>query len=184
MTKHATLAHAAYLITFNPKFRYPFFHEDVLCHILATVIRSSQNIKDYVLIGYKINPDHVHILLRCGGKNNLSKIVQSIKRISSTRINQIRTRGTEDERKNLEWSLELEALYQVLVLKYDGLINVPFPLFDWQDGFDDRYITSRRHLKTVIAYLRKQAHKHHLHEEKYLFVSKVIPGDIRYPGEM
>ncbi|NND08269.1 MAG: hypothetical protein HKN87_17970 [Saprospiraceae bacterium] len=40
-------------------------------------------------MGYKINPQHIHLLLKVGKAYNISQVMHSIKRVSSDKINQI-----------------------------------------------------------------------------------------------
>lgn len=178
--KRLYIPNAAYHVTFNPKYRIPYFREDVFSFILARVIHEGQCYKDYTLIAYKINPEHVHLLLKCNTEFNISMIIQHVKRISSLHIKMLMSRGTEDERVDFKWTNELESLYAMLVLKYGSVMNIPYPMFAWQPGFNDVIIRSRRHLMMTINYLRKQAQIHNLADNIHLFVASEIPAGIAF----
>ena len=105
--KRIYIPHAVYHITFNPKFRIPYFTEDIFSCILGKVIFNAQELKDYILIAYKINPEHVHLVIKCGEKYNVSEIIHCSKHVSAVKINQVITKDTEEERFKLLWNEDM-----------------------------------------------------------------------------
>ena len=83
MSRRLHFQNAAYMLTICTDYRYPFFKEDIFCNIFLDILSDFQEKKSYNVIGYKINPEHIHIILKPFGKYNISQIMQSVKRISS-----------------------------------------------------------------------------------------------------
>ena len=179
--KRIYIPNAVYHVTFNTKFRIPYFTEDIFSCILGNVIFNAQDLKDYFLIAYKINPEHVHLLLKCGAAFNLSEVVHSIKRVSAVKIDQVITKDTEDERLKLSWTEEQLVYARSFWLKYGTPSGFPFPLFKWQDGFDDVIMRSRQQITQVKRYIRNQAAHHDLKENTHLYFSPVEPDGMIFP---
>lgn len=53
-----------YFITTNTKDRYPYFEEDVLCNLLVLHLELCVLLYYINIYAYKINPEHVHLLLQ------------------------------------------------------------------------------------------------------------------------
>jgi REP element-mobilizing transposase RayT len=68
-----------YFVTTNTYLSYPYFENDILCELLVEEIMLCREMKKFKLFGYKINPEHVHILMQPDIKFNISKIMHSIK---------------------------------------------------------------------------------------------------------
>lgn len=182
MPKRIHIKKAAYHITTNSQNRFPYFEEDIFCNIFIDCIANYQKIKSFELIGFKINPDHSHIILQPMGNYNVSQIMQSIKRTSSSQINQIiHTQYKTNPYKKLEWTEKLKLYNRMFIRKNNYGIH-EFPLFKWQEGFDDQLIRDSTQLKETIFYLTKQAVKHELKENKFLYISDIIPTDIVFIG--
>jgi REP element-mobilizing transposase RayT len=79
--KRIYLSNAAYLVTTNPKGRIPYFQEEALVDLLSYTIDECIQLKDAVLIGFKINPDHIHLIIQVRKKFNISQVMHSIKRV-------------------------------------------------------------------------------------------------------
>ena len=157
-------------VTFNPKFRRPYFEEDIYSLILSNVLDSGQSLKCYDLIAYKINPDHIHVLIKVWGRFNLRSILHHVKRVSSVRLNVVRSYGTEDERPNHALDPELEMCHNLLAAKYGSIDQVPHPLFQWQSGFNKTTILSVEQYRATVAYIKRQAIHHQLKHNHFLYV--------------
>ena len=183
MHRRIHIKKAAYHITTNCDGRFPFFEEDIFCNILIDAIERCKEIKPFELIAFKINPDHSHILLQPTGDFNISQIMQNIKRISSNHINQIiHFNHEENPFKRLKWTDALWQYNQMFIRKnnYEGIHG--FPKFQWQENFDDQLVRAPQELETKIRYIKKQAKKHELKENKFLFVAEAMSADIVYIG--
>ena len=66
-----------YFITTNTHNSYPYFKDFKLCDVLKADIHLTQQLKNFILFSYKINPDHIHILLKPSNKENVSEILRS-----------------------------------------------------------------------------------------------------------
>jgi len=183
MKKRIYVKNAPYFLTTNTNNRYPFFEEDIFCNILIDVLAKCQKIKPFSLIGFKINPDHCHIILQPTGKFNISQIMHSIKRISSDQINQIICfSNKENPFTKLKWDERLILFNQCFIRKNNYGVH-EFPKFKWQASFDDQLIKSSEQLINTINYTKDQWKHHDLKENKFLYINKNLPSDLVFVGE-
>ena len=184
MSKRIHIKCAAYLITSNTQGRVPFFQEDIFSNIFIDDLAHCQKIKPFNLIGFKINPDHVHIILQPMGKFNISQIMHNIKKTSSLHINQImHSIFPNSPYEKFEWTPNLMFYSRCFKRKYNYKGIHSYPAFDWQKGFDDQLIRTRKELKDSVHYLDKQVIKHNLPENKFLYHADSIPTDIVFIGK-
>ncbi len=182
--KRLYIKKAAYFITTNPQFRLAFFSEDLISEIFAYNLFECAALKDAFLIGYKINPDHVHILVQVGSQYNISEVVHSIKRITTIKINQILSfKNCGETHRVFQWTPSQINFRNKFLQKYGSENHHDFPLFKWQAGFNDQLIRSKLGLNIRIAYLKKQQERHSLNDNKWLYISPTIPNDIIFVGE-
>lgn len=171
---------APYFITFNVKTKFSFFHEDVFCNILIDVLSKTTSLKEYNLIGYKINPDHCHLIIQPTGIFNISKIMHSIKRNSSQGINMLVTHEIEDELyQSYHWTSSMLQYRRNFKRKYNYEFH-DFPKFEWQSSFDDVLLKTRNDLQIRIEYLQKQWLKHDLPENKFLYICPELPKNLKF----
>jgi len=173
---------SAYLVTTNPKGRYPYFKYSALCRLFTSVLKTSEYRKDFRTIGYKLNPDHIHILLQVRSKYNISEVVHNIKRVSSIAFNKLLDfTDSAIQDKIPENEMMLNQLKQDFVQEV-GSERFEIPLFKWGKDFDDRLIRSKNQLTRAISYLKKQSKKHDLTEDCWLCIND-IPCDIRFDSK-
>lgn len=67
-----------YFITTNTELGYPFFNEDIFCEVFVDVLSFSKQLKGFELLAYKINPNHVHLLIQPGIETH-SEIMRCLK---------------------------------------------------------------------------------------------------------
>jgi putative transposase len=80
------MVHFITIDTFN---RIMLFQEDILCRIIIDNLIFYREKYGFKLLGYVIMPNHVHLLIQlCGKHNNISKVMQDIKKFSSIQIAQ------------------------------------------------------------------------------------------------
>ncbi|MCB0667282.1 MAG: transposase, partial [Saprospiraceae bacterium] len=119
-----------YLTTTNTWQRYPFFANEILCQILGSCIEEVLPNKDCLLIGYKINPEHTHLIVKTGTNFSISQVMQAIKRISSLRINQMsHLHAANNPYENLSWTDHLKDLCDQF---YGNKMQPRLPPFKWQ----------------------------------------------------
>ncbi len=175
---------AAYLVTTNPINRISYFEEDALAMILQETIFQSCAIKGAVAIAFKINPDHLHLIVQVGEKCNISNVMQSIKRMSSININQVLDYGREGSHYlTRRWHGELLVSLKRFLERYGPRNLHEYPLFRWQPSFHDRLIRTKDDLNRTIEYLRIQHIKHKLNHNKWLYVCDVPPVEMVFVGE-
>ena len=179
---------AIYFITTKTYNSYPYFEEDIFCRLLVQEIYLTQKYKKFDLIAYKINPDHVHFLMKPGCEFNYSQIMQFLKGKFSQNLNKIigfsQTGNIVKIREDIEQcSLSIRNLEKsILVLKNEFLIkhgrNHDFPVFKWQKSFHFHIIKYKKELLYHIEYIKKQHEKHGLSENKYCFVDEKLAGKL------
>jgi REP element-mobilizing transposase RayT len=172
---------AAYHLTTNTNVRLPFFDEDVFSSVLANTIEETLPLKNAELIGYKINPEHLHLLVKVQYEFTVSQIMHSIKRVSATRINQILSYQLDDNPyRYLSWNQFLTIQRDIFCKKYGYSNPHEYPKFQWQIGFDDQLIRTPTQLMNTISYLRKQSVKHDIKTNAWLFIANPLPTGIRF----
>ncbi len=87
--KRIYIKNAIYFITTNVDEPLFLFKEDLFCELFVEDLKFCREIKQFNIFGYKVNPDHIHLLIQPTGKYNYSEIMQNLKRVSSLHINQI-----------------------------------------------------------------------------------------------
>jgi REP element-mobilizing transposase RayT len=173
---------AAYHLTTCTQRSYPYFLEDIFCNALIDVIANSMKIKQFNLLGFKINPDHVHLSLQPTGRFSLSEIMHNIKRISSVYINLILCFDLANSQyREFELPDNIKIYRQCFQRKYSR--GHEFPPFDWQDGFDDQLIRSENQLQNTLGYIEKQALHHDLSDNHFLYINPIIPANLVFIGE-
>ena len=80
---------AAYSVTTVTKERKPLFVDRKLCRILLVNIEYHKTIFDYMVLGYCLMPDHLHLILRPGNRFNLSYVMQMIKGGFARKVNKL-----------------------------------------------------------------------------------------------
>ncbi len=183
MSKRIYVKGAAYHLTTCCQNKYPYFQEDIFCNVLIDVMANSMKIKQFNLLGFKINPDHVHLSLQPIGKFNISEIMHNIKRISAVHINLILCFNLADSQyRDFELPPNIKFYRRCFQRKYSQRGH-EFPSFDWQDDFDDQIIRTPNQLQNTLGYIEKQALHHNLPNNHFLFINDTIPDDLVFIGE-
>jgi REP element-mobilizing transposase RayT len=158
-----------YFITTNTCDSYPYFEYDILCDLFVEELSLCREVKTFELYAYKINPEHVHLLLQPGKRFNVSKIMQAVKKNFSQDSNKLL--GHEP---NAEGTNSNSRLRCVDLSKYRGKIKGKIPKFKWQKSYHDHIIRSRQDFYNHLKYIQNQWIKHDLPENKYCFVSQEV----------
>jgi len=174
-----------YFITINVQNKTPFFENDVFCDLLVEEIRLAKKLKRFLLYGFVIMPEHVHLLIHPGEEYNISKVMQFIKRHFSRAMNyinghknrfpegdigQCRLRGGGDRFQKINGSL-----VQDLIRQFDEYVekikikiqanNETFPFFRWQKSFHDHIIRHQHDFDHHLNYILINPVKHHVCED-------------------
>jgi putative transposase len=175
--KRFYLDDALYFITTNTYRRDPYFNEDIFCELLIDEINLCMDMKHCNLIGYKINPDHVHLLIKPGNNFNYSMIMRCIKLQFSRDINSIIKGDIPECRLNgYQDSYNLQRRYDIINYRYyhDTIMKMvvcPIPLFKWQKSFHYHINENERDYCNHLYYLQHQWIKHGLKENKWLYIA-------------
>lgn len=160
-----------YHIVWSTKRTRPLLLEDIFCNVLIDCIDYFSENKGYMTIAYKINPDHIHLVIKVGEEFNVSDIVHSLKRNSSFEINKIVLAQQGDGDSDRLKFIGNDLLYATMLgRKYGGNQNLILPKFSWNKGFNETYIWSKSQFANTIQYVLKQSHKHGLPENHFCFV--------------
>lgn len=79
-----------YFVTTVTKERTPLFRDERLARILLVTIEYHKTVFDYLVYGYCLMPDHLHLLLLPRGSFTLSYIMKMIKGSFARKINKLR----------------------------------------------------------------------------------------------
>ncbi|HEX9917089.1 MAG TPA: transposase [candidate division Zixibacteria bacterium] len=85
--KRFYVENSVYFITTKTYDSFPYFDEEILCNLLIDSLKYSQKKKSFKIFGYKINPDHIHLLIQSNNEHNYSKIMHNVKRNFSHNAN-------------------------------------------------------------------------------------------------
>ena len=82
-----------YALTTVTKDRAPLFKDRKFCRILLVTIEYHKTIFDFLVHGFCVMPDHLHLLLTPQGKFNVSFIMKMIKGSFARKINKLAGRN-------------------------------------------------------------------------------------------
>lgn len=174
--KRYYIDNAIYFITTVTYDRYPWFKEDLLCRLFIDDLELCAAIKNFTIIGYKINPEHVHLMIQPKEKHDFSEIMRSLKTNFSRNANMVMASGMFKTGKKMQNNssgsrYRLQKYMQMFEEKHPG-IN-PYPPFKWQLSFHDHIIRDSDDLNNHIRYLEYQWIKHELKENRWLWIAQV-----------
>jgi len=87
--KRIYIKDVSYFVTFYTKNRYPYFKETILCDLFLENLKECKKLKEFLLFGWVIVYEHIHLLIQPDGKWNISEIMHSLKRHTSRNINYV-----------------------------------------------------------------------------------------------
>ncbi len=168
--KRIYVENGIYFITTNTKDRYPYFENDILCELFVLQIEACKILHNAKIHGYKINPEHVHLLIQTGEQYSISDVMKSLKKQFSHNANKI----LKYEKQNLsdEWKENeiVNKINEFVKQNTNEINNIPLPKFQWQSSYHDHLIRDDRDLYFHLEYIRKQWIKHQLPENKWCHI--------------
>lgn len=192
--KRFYVEHAVCFITTNTYQSHPHFNEPILCDLFLEDLLFCRKIKGFEIYAYKINPDHIHLLLQPDGKYNYSDIIGSLKRnfsrdcnilinggnfIRKNNANQNTNNEGEDsnprrlsDRQLMEHIEKMSELQKQFLQKYSK--NRYSPRFRWQPSFHDHIIRGKKDFYFHLKYIENQWIKHKLPENRYCFIDESV----------
>ena len=174
--KRYYIENAIYFITTNTYNGYPYFENDILCELFAHELNWCKQIQQFKTHGYKINPDHIHLLIQPIGKYNYSEIIRSLKTNFSRDANRIM--GYNNSFKHLKARSrdlaftdceKLVRAYQNQFIK-KCCFNHNIPQFKRQSSFHDHIIRNDFDYFQHLKYIQNQWIKHKLPINKWCWV--------------
>jgi REP element-mobilizing transposase RayT len=184
-----------YFITTNTFNSFPYFENDILCQLFEKELEFCRKLFGFEIYAYKINPDHIHLLICPGNNHNYSAIMQFVKRHFTRNCNIVmdvdespgkgdnghcrlyKQMALSEKYNNL---LPMIKRFDIEVLKMRDRFFTEFgpaidiPRFKWQKSFHYHCIANGKDLMNHIQYIQKQSSKHKLNKNRHCFVDKLI----------
>ena len=170
---------AIYFVTICVQDRFPFFKEEMLCDLLIEELKLCKILKQFLLFGFVVLSDHIHLLIQPNNEHNISEIIRSLKINYSRNINNIiktpegavtspRLRGI-----GLNYLNKILPKYQNQFIQKYGTKQFQFPKFQWQKSFFDHYIRNDNDFENHLEYIWRNPEKHGMTDnfEKYQYSS-------------
>ena len=174
--KRYYIDNAIYFITTNTHNGYPYFVDDILCELFVYELNWCKQIQKFKIHGYKINPEHIHLLIQPSGKYNYSETIHALKRNSSRNTNIVL--GYDNSFPQLKAGLinpaferHIDLLHKLrnqFVTKYGFNHNIP--QFKWQSSFYDHIIRNDFDYFQHLKYIKNQWVKHKLPKNKWCWI--------------
>ncbi len=190
--KRYVIEGAIYFITTNTCDRIKYFNDDILCDLFVEDVKLTQLLKHFNIFAYKINPEHIHMLVQPKGNVTYFEIMRSLKTNFSRNANRVMgydpnfpphatlpdanagslyhaKAGSRDPAFNpIEYSHRIDVYRQRFITVHG--IDSPYPKFEWQSSYYDHIIRNRRDFAAHVAYIERQWIKHKLSENKYCYI--------------
>lgn len=183
-----------FAITTNTINRYPYFNNEILCHLLIQEINLCTIIHNVYIYACKINPEHLHLLIKPYGKTNYSQFMFSFKKNFSYDANLVLgfnsygrgivpsmemppalgaqpvTRLARGKKHISIYNHELSVqLFRDMFIQKHG-IDHTMPRYAWQKSYYIHRITDDHDFINQLRYIEKQYIKHGLEKNKWCFV--------------
>jgi len=185
--KRIYIPEAVYSITTNTYNSFPFFENDLLCELFVKDLQFTKQLKSFDVFGYKINPEHIHLLIQPTGEANYSQIMRSLKTNFARNANYIlgyndllisdECKARSRDRALHVHTNSLLAFHDIFMKKHGP--NHRFPKFVWQKSYHDHIIRDKSDYFAHLKYIQKQWVKHELSENKFCFTTQKLP-DLSY----
>jgi REP element-mobilizing transposase RayT len=85
--KRIVFEDACYFVTFYTKHRFPYFKESIFCDLFVENLRLCKQLKGFLLYGWVVIYEHIHLMIQPNNKYNISDVMQFLKRHTSRNIN-------------------------------------------------------------------------------------------------
>jgi REP element-mobilizing transposase RayT len=151
--------------------------------LLIDEIEICQVLKKCEFLAYKINPEHIHLIVHISLKGDLSEIMRSLRANFSRNANRILGKNkipdkllinhlpAEKEMLN-EHISKLKLYREQFLSRANNTIKIP--TFRWQSSFRDHVIRGRKEIVLYRKYIQKQSQKHNLKHNRWLWISRKI----------
>jgi len=166
-----------YFITTNTYQSFPFFSRDIFCELFIAELELCQKLKGFTVYGYKINPQHIHLLIQTGEKFDFSNVMHFLKRNFSQNANKMV--GDVHQRRRCA-SSPLMSAFDDIVEKYKRQFTAKYgihhkiPPFKWQKSFHFHVVNNQKDFTNHLRYIDNQWIKHELKENKFCFIAPTL----------
>ncbi len=174
--KRYYIKNAIYFIITNTFKGYPYFENDILCELLVYEIEICKQLQKFKIHGYKINPEHIHILVQPNHEYNYSTIIRSLKTNFSRDANRVLGYNNSSIMpKARSRNLAFDNVHEIFHKCQNQFIsqvgkNHNIPPFKWQSSFYDHIIRNEFDYLNHLKYIEKQWIKHNLKEDKWCWI--------------
>ena len=147
-----------------------------MCELFVREIDTYSRINKFGVHGYKINPEHIHLLIQPYGKYNYSKIICLLKSNFARNANRVlgyeklfipMKAGSRDPAFEQHVQL-LNNLRNQFIRQHGKNHNIP--KFKWQSSFYDHIIRDDFDYLQHLKYIQNQWIKHKLPSNKWCWV--------------
>ena len=145
-----------YFITTNVSDDFSMLTQFEFGYLLEHILHLSARIHNVILIAYKINPDHVHLIAQIGKTGTISNFMGSWKRQFSRQVNQLLSQSISIDRVNPCDDSNRRMAYM--------------KTFRWQKSYHSHLITSNRDFSNHLNYILRQHEHHGLNDNRHCFV--------------
>jgi REP element-mobilizing transposase RayT len=182
---------ATYFVTGVAQNWVEYFKEPIFCELFIEISKLAKEMKEFDLYAFVILLEHFHLMFIPHNAQDLSQIMQFVKRHYTRHINFIL--GYEHEgaicksllrlgekykiygdliEKHYKYSMELRKQFFV---KY-GSDQTQFPKFRWQKSFRDHYIRNQKDFDEHMRYIYENPMKHKIPDpEQYKYIYTNFP---------
>lgn len=194
--KRYVIEGAMYFITTNTCDRIKYFNDDILCDLFVEDLRLTQMLKHFNIFAYKINPEHIHVMIQPKGNVTYFEIMRSLKANFSRNANRVMgydpnfsahatlpdaNAGSLYHTKAgsrgpafgvafdpAEYIRRIDA-YRKRFIAAHG-VDSPYPKFKWQSSYHDHIIRDPRDFVAHVDYIKRQWRKHKLSANKHCYI--------------
>jgi putative transposase len=161
--KRIYIPHQDYFVTSVVYGRIPYFAEDIFTRLFFEEIMYCRKLKDFVIHGLVIMPEHFHLLFRVFEEYTISHVMHAIKINFSRDVNRIingkMTLMSEGEKSVSRLRpYDLDKYRNMYIKKYGDIIT--FPKFQWQRSYYDHYIRNQNDFDNHLNYILNNPLKH------------------------
>jgi len=183
---------ACYFVTSKTYYNYPYFRERIFCDLFVENLKLWKELKGFLLFGWVVIYDHIHLLFQPSDEFDISDVMFSIKKQFTHNVNRILgynktniyPEGTEGAQalarlqclqgksdidvfnlKHLIRKLyEFDIFVRILTIRFrfKHPNGYLFPKFRWQKSFHDHYMRSDWDFNDKLEYIAWNPDKHGL----------------------
>ena len=176
---------ACYFVTSKTHNNYPYFRERIFCELFVENLKLCKQLKGFLLYGWVIIYDHIHLLFQPSDGFDISKVMQYLKRHVSRNLNIVMgytkllppPEGGIGQSHLRDGCLSIDEYHNLIqkLYKFDIFVRIltsrfrikypnknPYPKFQWKESFHDHYIRNDWDFNDKMEYIAWNPDKHGL----------------------